>query len=118
MAGAFKLADQSRLGIGLHCLFRTISVEISKDTLEIGEQGLEVAPFLPEPKNSAEVTRLQNDVKKPWLRANLKEVKNPIDNQTSSIEDPEPDEQVTPCIDVYKEKIQSNGTIDKFKLGL
>ena len=60
-------------------------MEISKDTPEIGEQGSEVAPFLPEPKNFAEVTRLPNDVKKPWLRATQKEVKNLIDNQTFSI---------------------------------
>ena len=34
----------------------------------------------------------------------------------SAIEDPEPEEAVTPCMDVYKAKIQSDGSIDKLKL--
>ena len=32
------------------------------------------------------------------------------------IEDPNHDEPVTPCMDVYKSKIQSDGSLDKLKL--
>ena len=32
------------------------------------------------------------------------------------IEDPNHDEPVTPCMDVYKSKIQSDGNLDKLKL--
>ena len=32
------------------------------------------------------------------------------------MEEPEPKEVVTPCMDVYRAKIQSDGTIDKLKL--
>ena len=32
------------------------------------------------------------------------------------IEDPKDGEPVTPCMDVYKEKTQSDGSLDKLKL--
>ena len=32
------------------------------------------------------------------------------------IEEPNDGEPVTPCMDVYEEKIQSDGRLDKFKL--
>ena len=34
------------------------------------------------------------------------------------IEDPKDSEPVTPCMDVYKPKIQSDGSLDKLKLGI
>ena len=48
--------------------------------------------------------------------ATLKEIKNIINNKTFLIEDQNEGKPVTPCMDVYKEKIQSDGGIDKFKL--
>ena len=53
---------------------------------------------------------------KPWIKATIKEVKNLIKNQTFLIEDPKDGEPVTPCMDVYKAKIQSDGSLDKLKL--
>ena len=50
------------------------------------------------------------------MKATLKEIKNLINNQTFMIEDPKNGEPVTPCMDVYKEKIQSDGSLDKLKL--
>ena len=41
---------------------------------------------------------------------------NLINNQTFLVEDPKKDEPVTPCIDAYKAKIQSDGSLDKLKL--
>ena len=61
------------------------------------------------------MTRLSEYIKKPWLKATLKEIKNLINNQTFLVQDPEKGEPVTPCMDVYKSKIQSDGSIDKLK---
>ena len=46
----------------------------------------------------------------------MKEIKNLIDNQNFFVEDPEKDNPVTPCVDVYKSKIQSDVSLDKLKL--
>ena len=81
-----------------------------------GESGSEVSHFIPEPRNFAEVTKLAENIRKPWLKATLKEKKNLINNQTFMIEDPKDGEPVTPCMDVYKAKIQSDGSLDKLKL--
>ena len=56
------------------------------------------------------------DIKKPWLKATLKEIKNLINNQTFLIEYPEKYEPVTPCIDFCKAKIKSDGSLDKINL--
>ena len=83
-----------------------------------GETGSEVSHFIPEPRNFAEVTRLAESIRKPWLKATLKEIKNLINNKTFTIEDPKDGEPVTPCMDDYKAKIQSDGSLDKLKLGI
>ena len=46
----------------------------------------------------------------------MKEIKNLINNQNFLIEYPEKDEPVTPCMYVYKAKIQSDESLDKLKL--
>ena len=46
----------------------------------------------------------------------MQDIKNLTDNQNFLIEDPERDETVTICTDVYKAKIQSDGSLDKLKL--
>ena len=60
--------------------------------------------------------KLSENIRKPWLKATLKEIKNLINNQTFMIEDPKNVEPVTPCMYVYKAKIQSDGSLDKLKL--
>ena len=62
------------------------------------------------------MTKLSDDINKPWLKATLKEINNLINNQNFQIKYPEKDELVTPCMDVYKSKIQYNGSLDKLKL--
>ena len=74
--------------------------------------------FIPKPRNFTEVTKLAENIRKPWLKANLKEIKNLVNNQTFMIEDPKDGEPVTPCMDVYKAKIQSDGSLDKLKLSI
>ena len=60
--------------------------------------------------------KLSEDIRKPWLKATLKETKNLIINQIFLIKDHNEGEPVTTCTDVYKAKIQSDGSLDKFKL--
>ena len=62
------------------------------------------------------MTKLSENIRKPWLKATLKEIKNLINNQNFMIEDPKDGEPVTPCMDVYKAKIQSDGSLDNLKL--
>ena len=50
------------------------------------------------------MTRLSEDIKKPRLKANLKEIKNLINNQTFLVQEPDSGKPVTPCMDVYKVK--------------
>ena len=52
-----------------------------------------------------EVTKLSENIKKPWLKATLKEKKNLINNQNFLIEYQNEGEPVTTCMDVYKTKI-------------
>ena len=82
----------------------------------LGESGSEVSHSIPEPRNFSEVTKLSDNIKKTWLKATLKEIKNLINNQTFLIEDHNEGEPVTTCMDVYKAKIQSDGSLDKLKL--
>ena len=104
------------MGKVLHKVFSTIVKEISQEMANLGESGSEVSHFIPEPRNFAEVTKLSENIRKTWLKATLKEIKNLINNQTFIIEDPKDGEPVTPCMDVYKAKIQSDGSLDKLEL--
>ena len=58
---------------------------------------------------------MSENIRKTWLKATLKEIKNIINNHTLLIEDQNEGEPVTPCMDVYKTKIQSDGSLDKLK---
>ena len=66
--------------------------------------------------NSAKVARLPEEVKKAWMKETSKEIKNLINKQIFIMEDQSKVEPVTPCMDVYKKKIHSDGSIDKLKL--
>ena len=68
----------------------------------MGESGLEVSHFVPEPINSAEVIRLSDYIKKTGLKSTQREIKNLINDQTFLVEDTEKVEPITPCMDVYK----------------
>ena len=45
----------------------------------------------------------------------MKEINNLIKNKNFLVQDPEKDDLVTPCMDVYKGIIKSYGSIDKLK---
>ena len=67
---------------GLHKVFKTTVKELLQEFKPLRESISEVFHFIPEPRNFAEVTNLSDNMKKPWLKANLKEIKNIINNQT------------------------------------
>ena len=82
----------------------------------MGESGSEVSHFIPEPRNFAEVTKWSENIKKHCLKATLKDINNLINNQNFLIEDQNEGEPVTPCMDVYKAKIQYDGIFYKLRL--
>ena len=53
-----------------------------------------------------------DEINKPCLKATLKENKNLINDQNFLVEDPDKDESVTQCMDFYKTRIQSDGSLD------
>ena len=74
-------------GKGLHKVFSTNVKEILQELTSLGESGSEVSHFIPEPRNFYEVKKLSENIKKPWLKATLKEINSLINNQTFLIED-------------------------------
>ena len=104
------------MSTGLNKVFKTVVKEISQYLPPLGESGSEVSHLIPEPRNFAEVTKLSEDINKPWIKKNIKDIKNLINNQTLLVEYSEKSEPVTPCMDVYKKKFQSDGNLDKLKL--
>ena len=104
------------MGKGLHKVFSTIVKDILQELIALGESGSEVSHFIPEPRNFSEVTKLSDNIKIPCLKSTLKQIKNLINNQTDLIEYQNEGEPLTPCMDVYKAKIQYDGSLDKLKL--
>ena len=69
------------MGKGLHKVFKATVNEISQVLPIFGESGSEVSYFIPEPRKFAEVNRFSYDIKKLWLKATMKDIKNIINNQ-------------------------------------
>ena len=101
---------------GLHKVFEDVVNEISQYLPVLGESGLGVFYFIPEPTNFTEVTRFSDDIKKPWLKTTLKEIENLINNKTFLVQDPEKGDSMTPHMDVYKAKSHYDESLYKLKL--
>ena len=110
------LKATQKMGKGLHKLFKNFVKEISQDLPTSGESGSKVSYCILEPRNFSEVTILSDDINKPWLKATQKEIENIINNQNFLVQDPGKGQPVTPCMDVHKAKIQSDGSLDNLKL--
>ena len=63
------------MGKVLHKIFKTAVKEIFQDLPPLGESGSVVSHFIPEPRNFYEVIKLSDDIKKPCIKANQKEIK-------------------------------------------
>ena len=112
--GALKSTQNT--GKGLHKVSKIVVKDISQYLPSLGESDSEVSHFIPELGKFSEVKKLLDDIKKPWLKSTLKEIKNLMNNQTFIVNDSVKDEPVTPCIDVKKDKIQSDGSLDKLNM--
>ena len=75
-----------------------------------------MSQFNIELSNFADIKGLPADVKKSWLKATLKKIKNIINNKTFIMDNPEKEDSVKPYMDAYKEKIPFDGSPDKLKL--
>ena len=75
------------MGKGLHKVFITIVKDIYQELATLGESGSEVSHFIPEPRNFSEVTKLSENIRKPWQKATLKEINNLTNNQNFLIND-------------------------------
>ena len=104
------------MGKGLNKLFKTVVKETSQDLSPLGGSGSEVSHFIPEPRKFSGVAKFSYDIKKTWLKSTQKGIKNLINNNNFLVEYPKKGEPVTPCMDVYKAKIKSDGSLDKLKL--
>ena len=104
------------MGKGLKKLFKDPVKEIFQYLSPLGKSGSEVSHCIPELRNFAQVKKLSDDIKKPWLKATIKKIKNPINNQNFIVEDTKKGEPETTCMDVYKSKIKFDGSLDKLKL--
>ena len=63
------------MGKGLQNLFKDVINEILQVLPILGESGSELSYFNPEPRKFANVTRLSDDIKKPWIKSTLKDIK-------------------------------------------
>ena len=81
----------------------------------MGESGSKVYNFIPELRKFSEFFKLSDDIKIPWIKANLKELKNITNNNNLLVEEPEKGGHVTPCMDVLKTKIQYDGSLYNIK---
>ena len=61
-----------------HKVFKTVLKYISQDLPPLGESVSEISHLITEPRNFAEVKKLSDDIKKPWIKATQKETKNLI----------------------------------------
>ena len=59
------------------------------------------------------MTRLSEDIKKPWIKATLKDVNNLINNYNFLVQEPDKGDPLTMCMDVYKAEIQYDESIYK-----
>ena len=62
------------------------------------------------------MNRFSDYITKHWLKSTLKDIKNLINNHNFLVQETEKFEPVTPYMDVYKAKIQYDGSLDKIKL--
>ena len=97
-------------------MFKSVVNETLQVLPILSESGSYVSYFIPESRHFAEVTILSDDIRKLCLKENLKEIKNLMNNKNFLVQEPDKGEPVTPCMDVYKAKIQSVGSLDNLKL--
>ena len=56
------------MGKGLHKVFSTVVKDISQELTPLVESSSEVSHFILDPRKFAEVNKLSENIKKPWLK--------------------------------------------------
>ena len=74
-------------GKSLHKVFIAVVNGVLQVLPILGESGSEVSYFIPEPRNFSEVNRLSEEIKKPRIKENMKEIRNLIKNKTFLVQD-------------------------------
>ena len=69
------LKSTQNMDKGLHKVFKTVVKDISQYLPPLGESGSEVPHFIPEIIIFVEVTKLLDDIKKPWIKETQKDNK-------------------------------------------
>ena len=69
-------------------MFKAVLNAISQVLPILNESGSELSYFILDPINFAEVKILIDDIKKPWIKSTMKEIKNIINNQSFIAQDP------------------------------
>ena len=104
------------MGKSSHKVFKDVVNKLNNALTTLGESGSEVSHLIPKPMNFAEVARSPADVKMAWLKSTFKLIKKLIKNKSFLMDELQKGGPVILCIDVQKAKIQSDGSLDKFKL--
>jgi hypothetical protein len=79
-------------------------------------ENVEIAPYLPEPKNRRQIVQCSPRIHDDWFKAVKKEVAFLIGNETFRRgENPNVGDEIIPAIFVFKAKITSKGYLDKLK---
>ena len=82
-----SLKDTRSMGKVLQKVLSAVVKDIYQELKPLGESGSEVSHFIPEPRKFSEVTKLSKNIRKPWLKETLEEIRNIIKNKTFLIED-------------------------------
>ena len=83
------LLSTQHIGKGLHKVFKAVVNRILQVLPSLGESGSEVSYFILNPRKLAKATSLSDDIRNPWLKETLKEIKNLINNQNVLVQYPE-----------------------------
>ena len=62
------------MGKCLQNIFKAVVNDILQVLPILGESGSEVSYFIPKSRKISEVIRLSEDINKPWIKENLKEI--------------------------------------------
>jgi Reverse transcriptase (RNA-dependent DNA polymerase) len=80
-----------------------------------GDPGSDPTFFIPEPRSLHQVAKMPLRYQIPWKNSFVKEFKGLAKRKTYKIATPEPGEPVTPVMELFRCKLDQNGTIDKLK---
>ena len=80
-----------------------------------GMPGSEPTFFLPEPRSIYQIAKMPMRYSKPWRNAFVKEFTGLRRMNTYKVGNPNPNDPITPVMDLYKCKLDKDGMIDKLK---